>query len=121
MSMEPDLVLLSTFSEMAKDIASARSVAETVEQVMRHVGRAFAPVNWSLLLRNDRTGELRFVHVTGEGAAGIRGLVLERGQKYRRLARGYALGSGNSIPDYTPVEGYLAMIRAAQAIRELER
>ncbi|MEI8095655.1 MAG: sensor domain-containing diguanylate cyclase [Spirochaetales bacterium] len=65
---------------MAKDIASARSVAETVEQVMRHVGRAFAPVNWSLLLRNDRTGELRFVHVTGEGAAGIRGLVLERGQ-----------------------------------------
>ena len=27
------------------------------------------------------------------------------------------LGSGNSIPDYTPVDGYLAMIRAAQAIR----
>ena len=26
---------------------------------------------------------------------------------------GYALGSGNSIPDYVPVENYLAMIRAA--------
>ena len=44
-------------------------------------------------------------------------IVLERGRRYRRLAQGYALGSGNSIPDYVPVDGYLAMIRAAQAIR----
>ena len=42
------------------------------------------------------------------------------GAEYRRLARGYALGSGNSIPDYVPVDGYLAMIRAAQALREEE-
>jgi uroporphyrinogen decarboxylase len=26
---------------------------------------------------------------------------------------GYALGSGNSIPDYTPYENYLAMLAAA--------
>ncbi|GAB4311639.1 MAG: hypothetical protein Kow0059_01810 [Candidatus Sumerlaeia bacterium] len=44
-------------------------------------------------------------------------IVRERGRRYRSLARGYALGSGNSIPDYVPVEGYLAMIRAAQALR----
>lgn len=43
--------------------------------------------------------------------------VLEQGAAFRRAARGYALGSGNSIPDYVPVENYLAMIRAAQAIR----
>jgi len=30
---------------------------------------------------------------------------------------GYALGSGNSIPDYVPVENYLAMIRAALEFR----
>ncbi len=30
---------------------------------------------------------------------------------------GYALGSGNSIPDYIPVENYLAMIRAAVDFR----
>ncbi|HJO94503.1 MAG TPA: uroporphyrinogen decarboxylase family protein [Victivallales bacterium] len=46
--------------------------------------------------------------------------VLELGTKYRKSANGYALGSGNSIPDYVPVENYLAMIRAAQEIRELE-
>jgi uroporphyrinogen decarboxylase len=43
--------------------------------------------------------------------------VLERGRRYRALAHGYALGSGNSIPDYVPVDGYLAMLRAAQTIR----
>lgn len=46
--------------------------------------------------------------------------VLEQGSEFRRAARGYALGSGNSIPDYVPVENYLAMIRAAQAIRDRE-
>ena len=39
------------------------------------------------------------------------------GKEYRNTARGYALGSGNSIPDFIPVGNYLAMIRAAQAIR----
>jgi uroporphyrinogen decarboxylase len=47
-------------------------------------------------------------------------LVLEKGQRFRGMARGYALGSGNSIPEYVPVEGYLAMLRAAQKIRDLE-
>jgi uroporphyrinogen decarboxylase len=33
----------------------------------------------------------------------------------RTAARGgYALGTGNSIPDYVPIENYLAMIRAVQ-------
>lgn len=30
---------------------------------------------------------------------------------------GFALGSGNSIPNYVPVEGYLAMIEAARELR----
>jgi uroporphyrinogen decarboxylase len=46
--------------------------------------------------------------------------VAEMGRKFRRSALGYALGSGNSIPDYVPVEGYLAMVRAAQQIRRDE-
>jgi uroporphyrinogen decarboxylase len=43
--------------------------------------------------------------------------VLEAGRRFRASARGYALGSGNSIPDYLPPENYLAMLRAAQALR----
>jgi len=43
--------------------------------------------------------------------------VIEKGLSYRNQLKGYALGSGNSIPDYVPVEGYLAMIHGAQQIR----
>ena len=32
----------------------------------------------------------------------------------------YALGTGNSIPDYVPVEGFLAKIRVAQRLQEEE-
>lgn len=46
--------------------------------------------------------------------------VVEKGTHFRRTANGYALGSGNSIPDYVPVDGYLAMIEAVRRIREAE-
>jgi len=44
-------------------------------------------------------------------------LVVEKGSQYRNMAKGYGLGSGNSIPDYIPVEGFLAMVEAAKKIR----
>jgi uroporphyrinogen decarboxylase len=46
--------------------------------------------------------------------------VVEQGTRYRSTAKGFALGSGNSIPDYVPVDGYLAMIEASRHIREVE-
>ena len=46
--------------------------------------------------------------------------VFIKGRRFRAAARGYALGSGNSIPDYVPVNGYLAMIEGASRIRSEE-
>ncbi len=46
--------------------------------------------------------------------------VFEMGITYRNSAQGFALGSGNSIPNYVPVNGYLAMVGAAQDIRKHE-
>lgn len=43
--------------------------------------------------------------------------VVEKGKRFRASAKGYALGSGNSIPDYIPVDGFMAMIEAAKKIR----
>ena len=43
--------------------------------------------------------------------------VLEMGTLYRAKANGYGLGSGNSIPGYIPVEGFMAMIEAVKEIR----
>lgn len=48
----------------------------------------------------------------------IREKVIEDGRRFRDSARGYALGSGNSIPRYVPVDGYLAMIEGVKALRE---
>ncbi|MBN1541813.1 hypothetical protein JW992_06675 [candidate division KSB1 bacterium] len=47
--------------------------------------------------------------------------VVDLGSHFRARAQGYALGSGNSIPDYVPLEGYLALISAAQKIRADEQ
>jgi len=47
--------------------------------------------------------------------------VLEQGTLFRRTAKGYGLGSGNSIPEYIPVDGYMAMIEATAEIRRREQ
>ncbi len=44
--------------------------------------------------------------------------VLENGLRYRNKAKGFGLGSGNSIPEYVPVEGFQAMIDAVKEIRQ---
>ena len=44
--------------------------------------------------------------------------VMEEGERFRRITKGYALGSGNSIPAYVPPEGYLAMVQAVQELRQ---
>lgn len=46
--------------------------------------------------------------------------VLNDGTRFRMKANGYALGSGNSIPDYMKIEGFYAMIDAVKEIRHRE-
>lgn len=84
---------------------------------------AIAPFDQWISLYSDRIGLLGGIDVDTlcqREPAQIVGEVIEKGQRFRRTANGYALGSGNSIPDYVPVDGYLALIEAAQRIRTLE-
>lgn len=46
--------------------------------------------------------------------------VLEEGTEFRAKAKGYGLGSGNSIPEYASVEGFTAMVDAVKEIRRRE-
>lgn len=46
--------------------------------------------------------------------------VLNKGEKYRNSAWGYGIGSGNSIPEYVPIEGFQAMIDAVNELRSTE-
>lgn len=51
----------------------------------------------------------------------VRQTVLTRGALYRNSAKGYGLGSGNSIPGYIPVDGFMAMVEAVKEIRFNEK
>lgn len=46
--------------------------------------------------------------------------VYNEGKYFRRIARGYGLGSGNSIPEYASVEAFRGMIDAVKKIRQEE-
>jgi uroporphyrinogen decarboxylase len=47
--------------------------------------------------------------------------VFEKGSEFRSRAKGYGLGSGNSIAEYVPIEGFYAMIDAVNKIRRLDK
>ena len=82
-----------------------------------------APYDKWISLYGDRIGLLGGIDVDvlcTKASAQIVEEVFEKGRRFRATAQGYALGSGNSIPDYVPVDGYLAMIEAAKKIRESE-
>jgi uroporphyrinogen decarboxylase len=84
---------------------------------------AIAPYDRWIELYGDRIGLLGGIDVDTlyrKTPAEIVEEVVEKGTRFRQCAHGYALGSGNSIPDYVPVDGYLAMIEAANRIRALE-
>lgn len=82
-----------------------------------------APFDDWIALYGDRIGLLGGIDLDvlcREAPEAIFGMVVEAGKRFRAAANGYALGSGNSIPDYVPLDGYLAMVRAAQTIRGSE-
>ncbi|WP_018525436.1 GGDEF domain-containing protein [Alkalispirochaeta alkalica] len=75
-----DLIRLSFFTDMARDIAAATTLEETLQQVMKHIGAVFAPRNWSLLLKDNQTGEMVFaIAIGGENVAALRGKRLPPG------------------------------------------
>ena len=47
-------------------------------------------------------------------------IVVNKGTIYRSTANGYGLGTGNSIADYAPVEGFQAMVDAVKRVRKNE-
>ena len=75
-----DYVQLSFFAEIGKAIASASTISQTLNVVMTAIGNIFAPLNWSLLLRNPRTGDLTFKLVVGSGVDRIQGMTIQKGK-----------------------------------------
>lgn len=68
-----DLVKLDFFTAVAASIAGAKSLRSTLQAVMDNIGSIFAPRNWSLFLRDPKSGELVFTIVIGDKAENLRG------------------------------------------------
>jgi diguanylate cyclase (GGDEF)-like protein len=74
-----DLVKLSFFTDIGVAITSARTMREMLDRVMEKIGTIFVPLNWSLLLRNSKTGELTFKIAVGERADKLIGVKIPKG------------------------------------------
>jgi len=82
-----------------------------------------APFDRWIALYGDRIGLLGGIDMDllcREKPDEITRIVVEDGRRFRNTAKGYALGSGNSIPHYVPAEGYLAMIEGVKQLRNTE-
>ena len=80
-----------------------------------------APFDKWISLYNDRIGLFGGVDVNTlclNGYDVVYRFVLENGRRFRNMSKGYGLGSGNSIAEYVPVDGFMAMIDAVKKIRE---
>lgn len=75
-----ELIKLSLFVEMSKAISQTTNVKETLKEVMRQIGLIFAPQNWSLLLRDIKTGDLEFIICQGEKSECLRNTLIKKGE-----------------------------------------
>jgi len=75
-----DLVKLSFFVDIGKAVVRAKSISETLNEIMHQIGVIFSPLNWSILLKNAKTGDLVFTLVVGQNADKLRGQRLPKGE-----------------------------------------
>src|SRR6056297_3628137 len=75
-----DLVRLSFFTEIGKSITSAKDLDAIFQKIMKHIGNIFAPANWSLFLKDPKTGDLCFRIVVGGNVENLQGTFIPRGK-----------------------------------------
>jgi diguanylate cyclase (GGDEF)-like protein len=80
MADSEDLVRLSFFADIGKDIVKERSMRGVMDRVMERIGMYFAPLNWSLLLVDADKDELVFKTVVGKAAENLKGVRVPMGE-----------------------------------------
>ncbi len=71
---------LAAFNEIGKALTSTLDVHEVLATVMQKVSDLLRPENWSLLLVDERTGDLRFEIAVGQGSERIKPLRVQLGE-----------------------------------------
>lgn len=73
-------IQLATFTEIGKALTSSIDLKEILAVVMEKISELLGPKNWSLLLLDNETGELRFEIVVGPGSGKLKDLRLKVGE-----------------------------------------
>lgn len=73
--MSPNMEL-----ELAKPLARAKSIKEVLDIVMYQIGHLFQPQHWSLLLKDQKTGDMVFSIVVGTNKQKLLGMKFPKGE-----------------------------------------
>ncbi len=71
---------LATFTDLGKAVTSSLDIKEVLNIVMEKIKDMLRPKNWSLLLVDEKTNDLNFEIVVGEGAERIKDIRLKMGE-----------------------------------------
>ncbi len=79
--------------ELNKSLSRAKTIKEVLDIVMYHIGRIFEPLNWSILLKDQKTNDLVFSVVVGVNKNKLQGVKLPKGEGIA----GHILKTGESL------------------------
>ncbi len=79
-AMKRTVEQLAAFNELAKALTSTLETRAVLGLVMQKVAELLRPSNWSLLLVDEGTGDLRFELALGQGAEALRGMTVKKGE-----------------------------------------
>ncbi|MFQ5354404.1 MAG: diguanylate cyclase [Thermodesulfobacteriota bacterium] len=71
---------LLTFSEIGKTVTSSIELGEILKIVMKKIRHLLHPGNWSLLLVDEESGDLRFEIAVGRGSTKLKGMTIKAGE-----------------------------------------
>lgn len=79
-AMKRTIEQIAAFNEIAKALTSTLELRTVLELVMQKVSELLRPSNWSLLLVDEKTGELYFEIAVGPGAERLKDLRIRPGE-----------------------------------------
>jgi len=78
--LEKKLKELTAFHEIGKALTSTLNLNQVLQLIMEKISNLFSPATWSLLLVDEKTGELHFEIVTGGAAESLKAVRLRPGE-----------------------------------------
>ncbi len=88
-----DLNTVAFFIEIGKPLSKAKTIKETFDILMYQIGCIFQPMNWSLLLKEPKTGDMIFTVVVGSNKNKLQGVKIPKGEGIV----GHILSTGESL------------------------